>query len=134
MRTTILAAACLAVLSTPALAFNFVARATQVLPSPGRMTLAGDVNGDQLDDVVIATGSGTGSDPASDYSLFVYLQQPGGALADPLKYVYGRTYLNMDMVLADLNKDGVLDVVDCNDTGLVLLVSSGSGFTKTSQT
>ena len=132
MRTKILAALCLGYFAAPAVAFDFSTSVGQNVDGTALMTVAGDVNGDQLDDVVIATGTGPlGPDPVNDFSLFVYLQQPNGTLSPPLKYVYGTGYgSGMDFVLADLNKDGVRDVVDCHDGGLTLLFASGAGFAK----
>jgi hypothetical protein len=135
MRHTILTAACLAALSTPALAFDFSTSTQQKFDSNVlEVVVAGDVNGDQLDDVVVAMRAVNTGAEGTDFPLFVFLQQPDGTLAAPLKYADGNWggYDLADMALGDLNKDGVLDVVHCHDNGLTLLFSNGAGFSKTS--
>src|SRR4051812_41861307 len=71
----------------------------------------GDVNGDRLDDIVVGTGFAVGGSPY-DYSLQVFLQQADGTLAPPVNYPYGNHYGGQIRVaLADLNSDGVADIV-----------------------
>lgn len=109
MRIKILAAACLAAVSTAALAVNFGAPVATT--GPNSIMVVGDVNGDQLDDLV-----------ADDAIL---LQRADGTLAAPLHYPYPHNF-DFHRTLADLNRDGTLDIVNCTDNGLQLLFANAS--------
>ena len=69
----------------------------------------GDVNGDRLEDVVLATSFYF--DEANDYHVFIYLQRPDGSLGQPQKFKYGESTNDTDLELADLNGDGIKDVI-----------------------
>lgn len=110
MRKTILAAACLAALSAPALAINFGTPPVVTTGLNNQMAI-GDVNGDQIDDLV-----------ADDAIL---LQKADGSLAAPLHFPYAHNF-SYTRTLVDLNHDGTLDVVNCSDNGVQLLSANGS--------
>lgn len=71
----------------------------------------GDVNADGRSDVLLLTGFNF--DPDNDYHLFVFLQQPEGALAAPVKYKTGVGYgmSGLPMWVTDLDGDGRNEVV-----------------------
>jgi hypothetical protein len=109
MRIKILAAVCLAALSTSALAVNF--SAPVVTAGPNSAMAIGDVNGDQLDDLV-----------ADDAIL---LQRADGSLGAPLHYPYPHNF-DFSRTLVDLNRDGTLDIANCSDNGVQLLSVNAS--------
>ena len=75
------------------LAVNFGAPVATT--GPNSIMVVGDVNGDQLDDLV-----------ADDAIL---LQRADGTLAAPLHYPYPHNF-DFHRTLADLNRDGTLDM------------------------
>lgn len=80
----------------------------------------GDINGDGLNDVVMTTWYGSYGDP-DNYKLFVFLQDPSGALLPPVKYATAATYTNAPSTVAigDVDGDGLNDVVvGISGTGL----------------
>lgn len=70
----------------------------------------GDLNGDGRNDVALVTSYYF--DPDNDYKLFVYLQNPDGSLAAPVKYATRGTYTGrpISVAIGDLNSDGLADV------------------------
>ena len=87
----------------------------------------GDVTGDGHADVLMTTTSGNTS---NDYSLFVFPQQASGTLGTPLKYPYLEQYSltgQTGIAVADLNEDGVLDVVVGHKLGVTLFLADGQG-------
>jgi hypothetical protein len=93
--------------------------------------VVGDVNGDRLDDVVVGSGFGAGWS-VYDASLQVLLQRADGTFTPPTNYPYGNGNAGVIKVaLADLNSDGVLDIVACQAQGLTLYLTNGhGGFTR----
>jgi len=83
----------------------------------------GDVNGDDLNDVVMTTSFYF--DPDNDYKLFVFLQNSSGELeVPPVKYDAG----DGDSVdIGDLNNDGRNDVVVTNSTSIGVFLQNDTG-------
>ncbi|QRK10464.1 VCBS repeat-containing protein [Archangium violaceum] len=86
----------------------------------------GDVTCDGRPDVVMTTTHYF--DAARDYRVFVFPQLAGGGLGTPVSYPYGATASRNGIALADLSKDGCLDVVVGHGSGLsVLLADKATG-------
>jgi hypothetical protein len=85
-------------------------QATAVGSWPAAVAI-GDVTGDGRSDVVMTTHFYF--DPANDYRVWVFAQQPDGSLATPVSYATAGSYTNgLDSVAAgDLTGDGLNDVV-----------------------
>ncbi len=83
---------------------------------PGAMAI-GDVTGDALNDVVVATASFNtqNSDPAQDYHLYVFAQNGQGQLSAAVSYPAGD---GNSLGIADLNGDGRMDVAVTATTGV----------------
>jgi hypothetical protein len=88
----------------------------------------GDVTGDGRADVVLITSYRF--DPVNDYSVFLFPQQADGTLGAPLKFSYLVPAGLPGIVLADLDEDGILDVVVGHDTGITVLLADGYGSLK----
>lgn len=86
---------------------------------------AGDINGDGLDDVVLA--SGFSFDPDNDHHVFVFLQRADGTLADPLKLPYAQFSYTVDLAIGDLDDNGINDIVVGYQGGVALLIADGRG-------
>jgi hypothetical protein len=85
-------------------------------------TAVGDLNGDGLSDVALATGRY--SDPENDDKVFVFLQQPGGALGPPTRY--DPSCAGPRVEIGDLDADGKADlVVPCDYQPLKVYHQSG---------
>jgi gliding motility-associated-like protein len=70
----------------------------------------GDVNNDNLNDVVL--GTGFYFDPENDYKIFVYLQNVSGNLNPPILYSYPEVNPGLSSIsIADANSDGLNDVI-----------------------
>ncbi|MFK7928501.1 MAG: FG-GAP-like repeat-containing protein [Myxococcota bacterium] len=85
----------------------------------------GDVTGDGRPDVVVATTDG--SDELTDHHIFVYAQLPDGTLDEPFGTPYGDSNYRTGLALADLDEDGVLDVVVGLKRGMAVLLADGEG-------
>ena len=92
----------------------------------------GDVNGDGLNDVVTTTGRfDIRLDTAIDYKLRVYPGLPDGRLGTPSMTGYYNLAesrdAEADLALADLNGDGMKDIVIGESTGLSVFMGNRSG-------
>lgn len=86
----------------------------------------GDVTGDGRNDVVVAVTAS--SIPENAHSVFVYAQQSDGTLKPPAKYPYSsEPFRYASVVLGDMNKDGLLDIVVGHEGGLTLLTANSAG-------
>jgi len=85
----------------------------------------GDVTGDDVLDVVMTTTFYF--DAANDYHVFVFPQLAGGVLGPPTSYPYLATASRNGLVLADLDEDGLLDVVVGHGSGISVLLADGAG-------
>ena len=85
----------------------------------------GDVNGDDLNDVVLTTSSSyTNPENDNDFKLFVFIQDVSGELLAPVKYDAG----DGDSVdIGDLNNDGRNDVVVTNSTSIGVFLQNDTG-------
>ena len=72
----------------------------------------GDVTGDGRDDVVLTTA---GYSEPDTHHVFVYVQQPDGSLAPPRKYAYDGATLITGLALADMDRDGIKDIIVGHD-------------------
>lgn len=89
----------------------------------------GDVTGDGRDDLIsvgLITQELGGATP-SPYKLYVYSQLPDGTLADPERYPLDPTDTFVGLSLADMNNDGVEDVVITHMQGIWLGLSGPGG-------
>lgn len=108
--------------SVSAAAFEFSPFTSMLLGDesyPGAVAI-GDMNGDRLSDVVLIRAK------AGVRMISVFSQQSDGTLIESKNYAIPNTNTFGDMVLADLNDDGALDMV----TGyldLHVLLSDGAG-------
>src|SRR5688572_12881070 len=87
----------------------------------------GDVNGDGLADVVLTTSYYF--DPAHDFKLYVFLQQPDGQLAAPAIYPTNSSYSNrtQSVQLGDLNGDGRPDIALGNNNNIEVFLQRPDG-------
>lgn len=94
--------------------------------------VVGDVTGDGRDDAVLATAEYF--NPAKDFNLFIYAQTAQGTLAPPvqLPYLGTVTGFGVRLQMADLNNDGIKDIVVGHDLGLTVFISLGNRRFKTS--
>lgn len=130
MKRQWIAAGCAAALCSNAWAFQFGAPVTMPAKGLSSTVVIGDVNGDQLDDLVAATQFDTVAGVADDAAIYIYLQRADGTLAAPLKFPYtDATHLSApDIVLGDVNGDAVPDIVVCSGLGLTILTRNGTSF------
>ena len=86
----------------------------------------GDINSDGRNDAVAVTRFN--SNPESDYTIFVFVQQPDGTLNQPLKYKYPAAYSNIPVVqVADVNNDSRNDVILSFGDSVGILYQNVSG-------
>ena len=120
----IAASACGAI-SAGAAEFDFDAYQSRQTGSWADSVAAGDINGDGREDVVLATSDY--SDAANDYHVFVYLQQNDGTLASPVKYKYAQYTSRSDVEIADIDNDGIGDVLVGHSGGVTVLKGASHG-------
>lgn len=132
MHTRLLVLAAGLVIGLPAMAaYDFVSVPERRLGTRVGAIAIGDVNGDGLDDVVLA--STFDFDIDNDHHVFVYLQQPDGSLAEPAKFAYAEFSGSVDLALGDLDNDGIRDIIVGAEGRLSLLIANDlGGFTGTS--
>ena len=87
----------------------------------------GDVNGDGLADVVLTTSYYF--DPAHDFKLYVFLQQPDGQLAPPVLYPTNSAYSSraQSVQIGDVNGDGRKDIVLGNTNNIEVFLQQPDG-------
>ncbi|WNG27376.1 VCBS repeat-containing protein [Cystobacter fuscus] len=106
--------------------FSLGAYTSRPVGSSPEAVAIGDVTCDGRPDVVMTTTYYF--DAASDYRVFVFPQQVGGGLGAPVSYPYAATATRNGIALADLNRDGCLDVVVGHGSGIsVLLADKATG-------
>ncbi len=88
----------------------------------------GDVNGDGLDDAVVANVDWF--DEPDSRKVLIYLQQQNGTLAEPIKVSYAAGYVTrVGIALADLNRDGIKDIVLAYGDVVVAMGSRSAQYT-----
>jgi hypothetical protein len=88
----------------------------------------GDVNNDGLRDVVVSNS--LSSEPDSSSRIWVLLQDGAGNLATPVKYDTGlgsTQYQIRSIAIADMNHDGLQDVVSSTDNGVMVMLQNNQG-------
>jgi hypothetical protein len=106
-----------------AAAFGFDAYSTINISGWGRAVAIGDVNGDGRNDLVVAKSPSDVAGPG-EYKVYVFYQAIDGTLADPVIVPLPDEQNVNAMTLADLNRDGVQDIVLGHLTGITLLTTS----------
>src|SRR5579884_4186116 len=102
---------------------SFVAWQAPDLPGFQFQSLAaGDLNGDGHPDVVATTVWGT---VQTGLTLYVYLNDGHGALGPPAAYLGENS--SSSVVIADVNLDGIPDLVAVTPDGVVVLAGKGDG-------
>jgi hypothetical protein len=91
------------------------------MPSHPRAVAIADLDGNGRKDLVLATTFYF--DPANDYKLFVYFQNPDGTLAAPLRLDGGN---GNSVAVGDVNSDGLPDLVTTFDDGIGVRYGLGS--------
>lgn len=84
----------------------------------------GDVTGDGRDDLISV---GQTEDPTSPWMLYVYPQLPNGTLGYPKRYPLDQNESFIGLSLADMNNDGVEDVVITRSKSIWLGLSGPAG-------
>ena len=125
-RWAVVAACVMGLSAFRAIAFDFGPAVSMGLNYSAEALLVGDVNGDQLDDLVMATAASS-SDPSVFRTARIYLQDSSGALKAPLSFHYGDVDGGIEIALSDVNGDHVNDIVLCHGGGVTFLLADGIG-------
>ncbi|MDD5529900.1 MAG: FG-GAP-like repeat-containing protein [bacterium] len=113
----------LQILTLPAYsALNFASYVAHSVGSSPEVVAIGDVNNDELNDVVL--GTSFYFDSLNDYKVFVFIQDSAGNLKSPVKYD-GGDITSMD--IGDLNADGLQDIVIGHDDSVGIFFQDSSG-------
>ena len=104
------------------------AQGMNVAITPMRVKV-GDVTGDGRDDIVLVQGSASSINPAIDNRVAVYPRKPGGGFADPIivKFFPDQRLITPDLHLADMNRDGIDDIVIGHRLGVSILLGNRNG-------
>ncbi len=86
----------------------------------------GDITGDGRDDVVVATTYAYEDDPANDYKIMIYVQEPDGTLRAPVKIGYQQYSLFASLVVADFDGDGIGDILVGHEGGVDMVRGSSA--------
>lgn len=106
--------------------FGFAPPVTTPTYGEAESVAIGDVSGDGRDDLVVVTNAYFANTWSNH--VLIYPQQADGTLAQPYAVQYTTTYGNArGLVLADIDADGVLDIVAGYGGGLALLRRDGTG-------
>lgn len=106
--------------------FGFASPVTTPTYGETESVAIGDVSGDGRDDLVAVTNAYFANTWSNH--VLIYTQQADGTLAQPYAVQYTTTYGNArGLVLADIDADGVLDIVAGYGGGLALLRRDGTG-------
>jgi hypothetical protein len=118
MRKQVMAAAIAAIVACPVLASGYsVGRWTQMDGLYARAVVAGDVNWDKLDDlVVLAHDTDQGTD-----TVKIYLQQPDGTLRLDSNTVWWTNGYSLSLLLADLDDDSEPEILASQGAGVLEL-------------
>ena len=119
------AAALAAFASLPASGFDFEPPVARPAGENPQVVAVGDVNGDRLDDVVVAYS--VYLDGAATHTVLVFLQSQDGELSDPTEFNYASANTRVDIALADLDHDGTNEILACHEEGLSIFSNAGSG-------
>jgi hypothetical protein len=105
---------------------DFLPAISSTVGSDVESVTIGDVNNDGLNDAIAATQFYF--DDENDYHIFVFLQNQDETLAPPVKYPYPDSYgSNTVIKAADVNNDGLIDVVIGYDNHLGIYFQNDSG-------
>jgi len=99
------------------------------LSDSGQMPAVGDINADGLDDIVITT-SASSLGAANQSNVLVLLQASTGQLGSPVPYAVGippSNYHIRSVDLADVNNDGLTDVVFSHRNSVGVLLQNNQG-------
>ena len=86
----------------------------------------GDVTGDGLDDIVLTTKS-RADFRVKDNFVYIFVQQADGLIATPQRYTVGTDTFTTGLALADMDNDGIKDIVVGRSDGIRLLTKRSLG-------
>lgn len=110
--------------------FSFKPLVLQFVHRTASAVAIGDVTGDGLHDIVVATRTTGGpiAPPPGTGSVWIYAQNPDGSSQAPLVIPFqAGADVGVGLVLGDLNNDAIADIVVQHAQGITLLVADGAG-------